>query len=148
MLFFWGVGAFCFQVRSLEEQHRNLIQAQLATLTRELLCPAEAVPINGHMGAAELSVSMDKVAVKECEARDTGEGQMDCYSESLGPVPDCESVQPGQEEFVAGIDSLEPAAVIVQTTIAPHDINEDLSRKRRPKDKPRGDEETKLRRVS
>ncbi|XP_062339952.1 uncharacterized protein zgc:193801 [Osmerus eperlanus] len=135
-------------VMSLEEQHRNLIQAQLATLTQELLCPAEAVPMNGHMRAAELSVGMDKVAVKEREARDAVEGQMDCYSESLVPVPDCEGVQPGQEEFVAGIDSLESAALVVQTTIAPHDMNEDLSRKRRPKDEPRGDEETKLRRVS
>lgn len=136
-------------VESLEEQHRKLIQAQLATLTRELLLQAEAVPMNGHMEGVEHSVSLDKVALNEREGIDTVvEVQVDCKSESLLPVPDCVGVPPGQEELAIGMDNLESAAVNVQTTIVPSPIEEDLSRKRRPTDEPGGEEDSKLQRIS
>lgn len=136
-------------VESLEEQHRKLIQAQLATLTRELLSQAEAVPMNGHMEGVEHSVSLKKVASNELEGTGTVvEVQVDCKSESLVAVPDCVGVPPGQEELAIGMDNLESAAVIVQTTIAPYQIEEDLSRKRRPTDEPGGEGDSKLQRAS
>ncbi|XP_067232284.1 uncharacterized protein zgc:193801 [Chanodichthys erythropterus] len=47
-------------MENLEAQHKELLQAQLASLRREVLSGADNMPINGHKGALELNVDPEE----------------------------------------------------------------------------------------
>lgn len=114
----------------MEEQHRILLQTQLATLSRELRNQAGAAPLNGHVVAEELTVSLDN-------------GPNDIN------IVEVQSFAPAPEDVEAGMDSENSAAVVVQSTTVPLLVRENLlsSRKRRPDDEVGQDEQTKLQRV-
>lgn len=47
-------------MENLEAQHKELLQAQLASLRREVLSGAGNIPINGHKGALDLNVDPEE----------------------------------------------------------------------------------------
>lgn len=47
-------------MENLEAQHKELLQAQLALLRREVLSGADNMPINDHKGALELNVDPEE----------------------------------------------------------------------------------------
>ncbi|XP_051956199.1 uncharacterized protein LOC127625147 [Xyrauchen texanus] len=64
-------------VESLEAQHKELLQAQLASLRREILSSAYSMPINGHKGTLELSVDPEEPQAEEISGTLTGLEDMD-----------------------------------------------------------------------
>lgn len=59
-------------MESLEAQHKELLQAQLASLRREILSGTEHMPINGHKGALELSADVQDQQAKATSGSETG----------------------------------------------------------------------------
>ncbi|KTG06470.1 hypothetical protein cypCar_00026691 [Cyprinus carpio] len=65
------------QLESLEAQHKELLQAQLASLRREILSGADNMPINGHKGALELNVDSEESQTEAISGTLTGLEDMD-----------------------------------------------------------------------
>uniref|UniRef100_A0A8C2CW46 Zgc:193801 n=1 Tax=Cyprinus carpio TaxID=7962 RepID=A0A8C2CW46_CYPCA len=64
-------------LESLEAQHKELLQAQLASLRREILSGADNMPINGHRGALELNVDSEESQTEAISGTLTGLEDMD-----------------------------------------------------------------------
>ncbi|XP_051536725.1 uncharacterized protein LOC127430743 isoform X2 [Myxocyprinus asiaticus] len=64
-------------MESLEAQHKELLQVQLASLRRELLTGAYNMPINGHKGTLELSVDPEETQAEAISGTLTGLEDMD-----------------------------------------------------------------------
>ncbi|XP_043077860.1 uncharacterized protein zgc:193801 [Puntigrus tetrazona] len=64
-------------LENLEAQHKELLQAQLASLRREILSGADGMPINGHEGALELNVDSEESQTEAISGTLTGLEDMD-----------------------------------------------------------------------
>lgn len=59
-------------MESLEAEHKELLQAQLASLRREILSGTDYMPINGHNGALVLSVNEEEQQANAISGSETG----------------------------------------------------------------------------
>lgn len=59
-------------MESLEAEHKELLQAQLASLRREILSGTDYMPINGHKGALVLSVNEEEQQANAISGSETG----------------------------------------------------------------------------
>lgn len=64
-------------MENLEAQHKELLQAQLASLRREILSGADNMPINGHKGALQLNVDLEEPQTEVISGTLTGLEDMD-----------------------------------------------------------------------
>lgn len=64
-------------MESLEAQHKELLQTQLASLRREILSGTDHMPISGHKGELELSVDSEEQHAKAISGPLTGIEDMD-----------------------------------------------------------------------
>uniref|UniRef100_A0A673FL37 Uncharacterized LOC107737862 n=1 Tax=Sinocyclocheilus rhinocerous TaxID=307959 RepID=A0A673FL37_9TELE len=64
-------------LENLEAQHKELLQAQLTSLRREILSGADNMPINGHKGALELNVDSEESQTEAISDTLTGLEDMD-----------------------------------------------------------------------
>lgn len=156
-------------MKSLEKQHRILIHTQLASLRTELLRLAgTAAPINGH---SELTVSLigeeatgpgEMTLLKEepSETRVEGEGGvLTMVVVQMGPDPgdlvpisgdSCLVAGKNEESSVPELDSVDSGAEPFKNateSLEDKEGEEKSSRKRSPKEEPRGESEAKLQRI-
>ncbi|KAM6984933.1 uncharacterized protein FYW47_000157 [Aplochiton taeniatus] len=100
-------------VKTLEEQHRTLLQTQLATLSMQLLPHTAAECIKGHMEAVELCVNLD-----DKESEDTNIVEVQSFPSAL------EDADGGKDQ------ELVVHELIVKPTTATKEVKtQDLSRK-------------------
>uniref|UniRef100_A0A8C1MJP0 Zgc:193801 n=1 Tax=Cyprinus carpio TaxID=7962 RepID=A0A8C1MJP0_CYPCA len=71
------------QMENLEAQHKELLQAQLASLRREILSGTDNMPIDGHKGALELSVDSEEPQTEAISGTLPGLEDMDVQHEEL-----------------------------------------------------------------
>lgn len=70
-------------LENLEAQHKELLQAQLASLRREILSGSHNMPIDGHTGVLELSVDSEEPQTEAISGPLTGLEDMDVQHEEL-----------------------------------------------------------------
>ncbi|XP_021457892.2 uncharacterized protein zgc:193801 isoform X1 [Oncorhynchus mykiss] len=156
-------------VKSLEMQHRTLIHTQLASLRTELLRQAErTTPVNGH---TELTVSLvGEIATHPGEMTLFEEEQTETRIEreeealtmvvvQMGPDPgdlvpisgdSCLVAGKNEESSVPELDSVDSGAEPFKNateSLEDKEGEEKSSRKRSPKEEPRGESEAKLQRI-
>ncbi|XP_016085072.1 uncharacterized protein [Sinocyclocheilus grahami] len=70
-------------LENLEAQHKELLQAQLASLRREILSGTDNMPVNGHKGALEFNVDSEEPQTEAISGTLTGLVDMDVQHEEL-----------------------------------------------------------------
>uniref|UniRef100_A0A671QV18 Uncharacterized protein n=2 Tax=Sinocyclocheilus anshuiensis TaxID=1608454 RepID=A0A671QV18_9TELE len=70
-------------LENLEAQHKELLQAQLASLRREILSGTDNMPVNAHKGALEFSVDSEEPQTEAISDTLTGLVDMDVQHEEL-----------------------------------------------------------------
>ncbi|XP_026851913.2 uncharacterized protein zgc:193801 [Electrophorus electricus] len=96
-------------METLQSQHKELLQAQLASVRQELLSQASAVPLNGHTGALEHVTSRDRPQARMEEQEEEGEGEMGGAPSGLELID--VQLQPEQDEPRGQMVEFEPTRV-------------------------------------
>ncbi|KAK1803683.1 hypothetical protein P4O66_021094, partial [Electrophorus voltai] len=96
-------------METLQSQHKELLQAQLASVRQELLSQASAVPLNGHTGALEHVTSRDWPQARIEEQEEEGEGEMGGAPSGLELID--VQLQPEQDEPRGQMVEFEPTRV-------------------------------------
>ncbi|XP_066546080.1 uncharacterized protein LOC136713076 [Amia ocellicauda] len=144
-------------METLEAQHRELLQTQLATLRKEILRGAPALPVNGEEGNLQLSLPQDG----EGEGEGAGSGVISFLGSPQGSGQGGEDgalagleivevqLEPEPEPQLDKMDSPPPAASSLYPVEVLQELPGELSPgKRPPEEQPEGRGKTKLQRTT